>query len=149
PLLYLYFLIPVGEYLQHPLQQFTVAFINTGLDVFQIPHFVDGVLIEIPEGSFSVTEACAGLRFLIASIAFGGFYACVMYASPLRRFVFLALSFVVPIFANGLRALGIVVIGHYLGSSQAVATDHVLYGWLFFSLVTFVLIVIGLGFREK
>jgi exosortase A len=149
PLLYLYFLIPFGEYLQHPLQQFTVAFINTGLDVFQIPHFIDGVLIEIPEGSFSVTEACAGLRFLIASIAFGGFYACVMYASLLRRFVFLALSFVVPIFANGLRALGIVVIGHYVGSSEAVAADHVLYGWVFFSLVTFLLIVIGLGFREK
>jgi len=38
------------------------------------------------------------------------------------------LSIVVPIIANGFRALGIVWLGHILGSAEAAATDHVLYG---------------------
>jgi hypothetical protein len=37
---------------------------------------------------------------------------------------------------------------HFLGSAEAAATDHVLYGWLFFSIVTLLLILIGLPFRE-
>lgn len=148
PLLYLFFLVPFGEYFQPNLQHFTVSFITAGLQIFGIPHFADGVTIEIPEGTFSVTEACAGLRFLIASLAFGAFYGCMMYRSPLRRVIFFILSILVPILANGIRALGIVLIGHYLGSAEAGATDHVLYGWLFFSLVTFLLIAIGLTFRQ-
>ena len=53
-----------------------------------------------------------------------------------------------PIIANGFRALGIVALGHMLGSAQAAATDHVLYGWIFFSLVILLLIALGLPFRE-
>ncbi|HZU89442.1 MAG TPA: archaeosortase/exosortase family protein, partial [Stellaceae bacterium] len=103
---------------------------------------------EIPEGSFYVADACAGLRFLIASVAFGVLYGCLMYTSPVRRLSFVALSLVVPVIANGFRALGLVVLAHVLGSAAAVETDHVLYGWLFFSIVTFVLILIGLPFRQ-
>jgi exosortase/archaeosortase family protein len=72
-----------------------------------------------------------------------------MYKSTLRRLLFVTISLVVPIIANGFRALGIVLIAHFLGSAKGVATDHVLYGWLFFSIVTLLLIMIGLPFREK
>jgi hypothetical protein len=47
-----------------------------------------------------------------------------------------------------MRAVGIVALGHLLGSAQAAATDHVLYGWIFFSLVILLLIALGLPFRE-
>ena len=71
-----------------------------------------------------------------------------MYRSPVRRAVFIVASLIVPIIANGFRALGIVALGHYLGSAQAVEADHVLYGWIFFSIVILVLIALGLPFRE-
>ena len=58
---------------------------------------IDGYTIEIPEGTFYVAEACAGLRFLIASIAFGCLYALLMYRSPVRRTAFIVISIVVPI----------------------------------------------------
>ena len=148
PLLYLYFLVPFGAFLTGPLQDFTAAFSVLGLEVLGIPHYADQYLIEIPEGRFFVAEACAGLRFLIASIAFGALYGCLMYRSIPRRLAFIAASIVVPIIANGFRALGIVVAGHLLGSAQAAAADHVLYGWVFFSMVTLLLIVLGLPFRE-
>jgi exosortase A len=148
PLLYLYFLVPFGAFLTPTLQDWTAAFSGIGLDVLDIPHDMNGYLIEIPEGRFYVAEACAGLRFLIASIAFGVLYSCVMYRSPGRRIAFVVASIVIPIIANWFRALGIVVLGHILGSAQAAAADHIIYGWLFFSAVTLVLILVGLPFRE-
>src|SRR5581483_9036774 len=92
--------------------------------------------------------ACAGLRFLIASIAFGTLYSCLIYRSFTRRALFMLASVIIPIIANGFRALGIVVLGHVLGSAQAAAADHILYGWLFFSIVILLLIMAGLPFRE-
>jgi exosortase A len=148
PLLYLYFLVPFGDFLTPKLQDVTTWFTRHGLDILGIPAYIDGYIIEIPQGTFFVAEACAGLRFLIASIAFGVLYALLMYRSPVRRIVFIAASIIVPIIANGFRALGIVVLGHVLGSAQAAATDHVLYGWIFFSVVILLLIVLGLPFRQ-
>jgi len=148
PLLYLFFLVPFGEFLVPKLQDVTTVFIRHGLDLLRIPAYIDGYTIEIPEGNFYVAEACAGLRFLIASIAFGVLYALMMYRSPGRRALFIAISIIVPVIANGFRALGIVVLGHVLGSAEAAAADHVLYGWIFFSLVILVLIGLGLPFRE-
>ena len=148
PLLYLYFLVPFGEFLTPQLQDITAVFVRYGLDIVQIPAYVDGYVIEIAEGRFFIAQACAGLRFLIAAIAFGALYAILMYRSPVRRAAFIAISIVVPIVANGFRALGIVSLGHILGSAEAAAADHVLYGWMFFSLVILLLLACGLPFRE-
>jgi len=148
PLLYLYFLVPFGDFLTPNLQDITTGLVRYGLELLQIPAYITGYTIEIPEGTFYIAEACAGLRFLIASIAFGTLYALLMYRGALRRTVFIAISIVVPIIANGMRAVGIIALGHLLGSAQAAATDHVLYGWLFFSIVILLLIALGLPFRE-
>jgi exosortase A len=148
PLLYLFFLVPVGEFLTPRLQDITTWFIGAGLGLLRIPAYIDGYTIEIPEGTFFVAEACAGLRFLIASVAFGCLYALLIYRSPLRRGVFVIVSLIVPVIANGFRALGIVVLGHVLGSAEAAAADHVLYGWLFFSLIILLLAAAGLPFRQ-
>ena len=149
PLLFLVFLVPFGGFLVPSLQRVTAEIAVAGLHALHIPVFSDGLMIEIPEGTFEIAEACAGLRFLIAAIVFGCFFAVVMYRSWTRRAVFIALSVVVPIAANGVRALGIVVLAHILGSAAAAETDHILYGWIFFTIVIMVLIVIGMGFAEQ
>lgn len=148
PLLYLFFLVPFGEFLTPRLQDATTFFIRHGLEIIGIPAYIDGYVIDIPQGTFFVAEACAGLRFLIASVAFGCLYALMMYRSPGRRAVFIVASMIVPIVANGFRGLGIVYLGYLLGSAQAAAADHVVYGWLFFSAVILVLIALGLPFRQ-
>lgn len=148
PLLYLFFLVPFGAFLTGPLQHFTAEFIEIGLNVLGIPHIITDYLIEIPQGTFYVAEACAGLRFLIAAVAFGVFYAFLNYRSPGRRVAFIAASIVVPILANGIRALGIVVMGHIIGSAEAAAADHLIYGWVFFSVVLLLLVLAGMPLRE-
>jgi exosortase A len=149
PLLFLFFLVPSGAFLVPSLQTITAKIVVAGLHALHIPVFSDGYLIEIPEGSFEIAEACAGLRFLIASTVFGCFFAVVMYRSFWRRAAFIALSLVVPIGANGVRALGIILLAHLEGSATAVEADHILYGWLFFSLVILLLIAIGMAFVDQ
>jgi exosortase A len=149
PLLFLLFLVPSGAFLVPTLQKITAQISVAGLELLHIPVFSDGFMIEIPEGTFEVAEACAGLRFLIASIVFGCFFAVVMYQSVIRRALFITLSLVVPIAANGIRALGIIVLAHLEGSAAAVEADHVLYGWFFFTLVIIILIAIGMTFAQK
>lgn len=147
-LLYLVFLVPFGGFLTPVLQHFTANFIGHGLDMLGIANRVTDNQIEIPEGLFFVAEACAGLRFLIASIAFGVLFAMTMFTSPWRRAAFVLAACVVPVLANGVRALGIVVLGHHLGSATAAAADHVLYGGIFFALVLAILALAGLPFRQ-
>ena len=148
PLVYLFFLVPFGEFATPWLQDVTLWMIVVGLRAMEITHHVDGLVIEIPAGVFLVAEACAGLRFLIAALAFGALYALEMFRSPWRRLLVMALAALVPILANGLRALGIVLLGHHLGSAEAAAVDHVVYGWVFFSAVILLLVLAGLPFRQ-
>jgi exosortase A len=148
PFLYLFFLVPTGYFLVPSLQDFTAWFAIAGLKLVGIPVFSDGTLIDVPAGSFVVAEACAGLRFLIASLAFGVFFATLVYRSRVRWLVFVALSVVVPIIANGLRAFGIIAASEWIGNAAAVEADHLIYGWVFFSAVTLLLIVIGLRFAD-
>jgi exosortase len=147
-LLYLLFLVPFGAFVTPQLQHFTASFIVGGLRVLGVPYDADAFSITIPEGTFYVAEACAGLRFLIASIAFGVLYAVTMFRSPGRRAAFIAVSCVVPVVANGVRGLGIVLLGHALGSAEAGAADHLIYGWIFFSIVIVLLALAGLPFRQ-
>nr|WP_169747551.1 exosortase A [Belnapia moabensis] len=148
PLFYLVFLVPFGGFATPMLQSITAWMIDHLLDFTSVPHFVDNLIIETPGGLFLVAEACAGLRFLIAAVAFGALYAFEIFRSPKRRLVVMAFALVVPILANGLRAFGIVLLGQYLGSAEAAAADHVVYGWGFFSLVILLLILTGLPFRQ-
>lgn len=148
PFLYLFFLVPSGEILVPSLQDFTARFAVAGLRLLGVPVYSDGVMIDIPEGSFVVAEACAGLRFLIASIAYGTLYAVLLYRSPWRRLAFIGLSLIVPVIANGLRAFGIIYAAHLFDATAAIEADHIVYGWLFFSLVIVALSLVGMTFSE-
>lgn len=148
PLAYLLFAVPVGEALIPPLQQVTAWFTVEGLRLTGIPVLWEGLYITIPTGNFEVAEACSGLRYLIASLALGFLYAYLTYYSVWRRLAFIALSVVMPIVANGVRAYGIVMIAHLSEMKHAVGVDHLIYGWFFFGLVVLLMFWIGSLWRE-
>lgn len=148
PFSYLWFLIPVGDFLVPALQDITTWFSVLFLNLANIPNFNDGVFITIPTGDFEVAEACAGLRFLIATIVLGFLFAHLFYKSTGRRLLFVALSIIIPIFTNGIRAFGIIFIAYVSNHKYAVGVDHLVYGWFFFAFVLAILIGVGLLFRE-
>jgi exosortase A len=148
PLAYLLLAVPFGEALIPPLIDFTADFTVAALQLTGIPVYREGSFFTIPSGNWSVVEACSGLRYLIASFTLGTLYAYLTYRSLKRRLAFIALSVIVPIIANGVRAYLIVMTGHLSDMSLAVGIDHLIYGWIFFGLVMLLLFWAGSFWRE-
>jgi EpsI family protein len=149
PLLYAFFLVPVGEELVPPLQTVTAAIAMALLAVSGPLAHLEGVFISTPRGYFEVAEACSGVQFLIAMIAFGALVANVCFRSWPRRIGFVAASIVVPVLANGIRAWATILIAHHTGIGFAAGFDHVLYGGVFFAVVMALLLAIGWRFFDR
>ncbi|MDJ0741441.1 MAG: exosortase A [Gammaproteobacteria bacterium] len=149
PLLFLLFAVPMGEDLVPPMMEFTASFTVGALKLTGIPVYRDGLWFSVPSGNWSVVEACSGVRYLIASVTLGVMYAYITYHTLWKRLLFIALSAIVPIFANGLRAYMIVMIGHLSDMKYAVGVDHLIYGWIFFGFVMFILFWIGSYWQEE
>ena len=119
-----------GEDLVPPMMEFTATFTVEALRLTGIPVYRDGLWFSLPSGNWSVVEACSGVRYLIASATLGVMYAYHL-SHPVERLLFIVLSIVVPVIANGVRAYMIVMIGHLSGMEYATGVDHLIYGWVF------------------
>jgi exosortase A len=149
PLAFLFFMVPIGDALITPLQDFTARFAVKLLRLSSIPVFHDGVMIEIPNGLYEVAEACAGIRFLIANVVISALFAHLAYEKRWKFWLFLGIGFTLPIIANGVRAYGIILIGYWSDGKLAAGIDHLIYGWVFFSIVMIVLLMIGNSFADR
>jgi len=148
PLAFLFFAVPLGEFLLPTLINWTADFTVAALRASGVPVYREGNFFTIPSGNWSVVEACSGLRYLIASFMVGCLYAYLSYRSTARRAAFIAASIIVPIVANWMRAYMIVMLGHLSANKIATGVDHLIYGWVFFGLVMILLFWIGGRWRE-
>ncbi|MEE4384475.1 MAG: exosortase A [Pseudomonadales bacterium] len=149
PLLFVMACVPLGDQFIPQLQDVTATLAVGLLDLTPIPVFRSGLFIEIPNGRFHVAEACSGVSFLVASLAFGAFFAYVSYHRSTPRVAFFVLSAIVPILANGVRVFGLIVIGHVSDMELAVGVDHLIYGWVFFALILLILVSLGNRFADR
>lgn len=148
PLGFLFLAVPVGEFMMPTLIEWTANFTVAALRASGVPVLREGMTFQIPTGSWSVVEACSGLRYLIASVTVGVLYAHLVYRSTGRRMAFVAVSIATPLVANWIRAYMIVMIGHLSGNRLAVGVDHIIYGWVFFGLVMLLMFWAGSRWRE-
>ena len=148
PLLFLFFAVPIGDFLMPRLMEWTADFTVIAVRLSGIPVYREGQNFVIPSGNWSVVEACSGIRYLIASLTVGTLYAYLTYISLKRRLVFIAVSVLVPIIANWLRAYLIVMLGHLSGNKLASGVDHLIYGWVFFGVVIAIMFAIGMRWSE-
>lgn len=149
PVLFLFFAVPMGQALVPILMAYTAEALHWLLQLTGIPVYRDGMFFSLPSGNWSVAEACSGIRYLIASFCLGCLFAYLNYHSTFKRLLFVLLSILVPIIANGLRAFLIVMLGHWSNMTLAVGVDHLIYGWLFFGVVMCVLFVVGARWQDS
>jgi exosortase A len=149
PLAFLLFAVPAGESVIPKLQDFSAWFAVRMLDLSGVPVLLEGRFITVPSGKWEVAEACSGIRYLTSSVAVGFLFAGLMYQTWIRRVGFFLASIVVPILANAIRVFGIVLVAYVSGNRLAVGVDHLLYGWLFFTIVMLLLFAVGGRWRER
>ena len=143
PLGFLFFAVPFGDFLTPYLMTWTADITVAALRLSGIPVYREGLQFVIPSGTWSVVEACSGIRYLLASLMVGSLYAYLNYQSTRKRLLFVGVSMLVPILANWLRAYMIVMLGHLSGNELAVGADHLVYGWVLFGVIIMLLYWIG------
>lgn len=150
PLFYLVFLVPFGDELVPALQTVTAGLCMIFLGWAGVPAHIDGVFISIPTGLFEVAEACSGVKFLVAMIAYSALVANVCFRSWPRRIAFMIMAVIVPILANGVRAYATIHISYATGNNRfAESFDHVIFGWVFFAVILVLVMAIGWRFFDR
>ncbi len=149
PVAYMLFLVPIGDALVPPLQTLTANMCMALLRLFGVPAHIEGVFITIPNGYYEVAEACSGVKFLVAMIAYGALVANVCFRSWTRRVLFMIAAVIVPVLANGLRAFGTIYVGYLSDGRMAGDFDHIIYGWVFFAVVMTAMMAGGWRFFDR
>jgi exosortase A len=149
PLGFLFFSVPIGEFLIPTLMAHTADFTIAALRASGVPVYREGMQFVVPNGRWSVVEACSGVRYLIASLVVGTLFAYISYTTMGRRLAFVGISIAVPIVANWLRAYLIVMLGYLSDNKIATGVDHLVYGWLFFGVVMLVMFAIGSRWQQS
>ena len=145
---FLLFMVPFGESLVPPLREVTARGIMLMTDLFGVLALRRGMEIVTPAGVFEVAEACAGLRFVIASGVMGVLCAHLFFTHVRKQALMIAACLVVPVVANVLRAGGTVLIASATDMRVAAGADHLFYGWGFFVIVTGAIVLTALRLSD-
>ncbi|MBL4722073.1 MAG: EpsI family protein [Alphaproteobacteria bacterium] len=148
PLMFLWLLVPTGDFLLPSLQKIAMALSVFGLELTGIPIFSEGFTVETPTGTYVVAPGCAGLNFLLAGLAFSLLYGNLQYQSRAKQIASVLVMLVVAIISNGIRIVGIIAIAHVTERELNIVDDHLLYGWGFFAIILLALIWIGARFQD-
>ncbi|GAO77798.1 MULTISPECIES: EpsI domain-containing exosortase [unclassified Sphingopyxis] len=143
PLGYALLLVPFGEELVPLLQTLTAHISMVLLHLSGITAEMEGVFITTPAGFFEVAEACSGVNFLIAMLAYAISAAHLCFRSWTRRIVFVVAALATTILANALRAYGTMVAAEIWGIEAAGGIDHIFYGWFFFGAVILLVMLVA------
>jgi exosortase len=115
-----------------PLQLIASSMAERLLNIFGIPVFREGNLLQIKGQMLNVTEACSGIRSL-ATLLTGG--VIVGYFLPARRWlrpVFVLSSIPIALGVNALRVAGTGILAQAWGEQWATGFLHLFSGWVVF-----------------
>lgn len=149
PLGFLFFAIPFGQDILPTLMDWTANATVAGLRASGIPVFQQDRSFVIPSGSWSVVEACSGIRYLFTSLFIGAAFAYINYQRWSKRLVFICTLLVFALLANWLRAYTIVVIAHLTSNQLGLGMSHYAFGWIIFGVVIFITFYIGSHWRDQ
>jgi exosortase A len=148
PLGILVFALPVGDRIAPALQALTAQVAVTMLAWTGVPALLTGHVISIADSRWRVAEACGGINYLTASLAFGYVYAGTVYRQWGHRLAFMLAAGLVPLAGNALRVYTTILLDHLGASGVASGMEHDLYGLFVFATMTAVLLAVFGHWRE-
>lgn len=141
PVAYLYFAVPVWEYLVPLLQQMSVLVTESALSLAGVPAVVTEYSVAIPAGTFEIVEGCSGKRFLIVTLAFAVAAGALQRMHGLRFVAFVLAAGALALVANWIRIFVVIYAGHLTDMQHyLVAREHESFGNV---LLVLVLVLLG------
>jgi exosortase len=143
PLSFLYFAIPVWDYLKPPLQAITSVMVGMFTHMFGLPAALDGSYIILPTDTLFIADDCSGAHFLCIALAVGMLAGAIRRDTLRIRILILVFAGLLSMAFNWLRILLIVLAYLHPALKGAIETmeGHLTLGWWVFALD---LIVFGL-----
>lgn len=131
PLLLLLMMIPLPQLITHrltlPLQLISSQLATGFLQLFGIPVFRQGNIIDLGVRQMQIIDACSGLRYILALLALGVIFCYFYQRQPWKIAILLIVLIPATIFANAVRVAG-------MGLYPALLEGfwHGFSGWLIF-----------------
>jgi exosortase len=111
-----------------PLQRFAAVVAEHVLRALGVSVVRDDLFLTLPSVTLHVTEACNGLRFLLAMLVVGAAFAGTTQRRPLRRAAIVAAALSIAIAANLARVTGTGVMAELWGAHAAIGLPHIVWG---------------------
>ncbi len=142
---YLVFAVPLPHLTYATLSQdFQLLSSSLGvgmLDLFAIPVYQEGNIIDLGSTKLQVAEACNGLRYLFPLMSFGYLAAYLLRDRSWKRLIIFFSTIPIAIGINALRIALIGVTVDLWGSSMAEGFIHDLEGWAVFLICVGILMI--------
>lgn len=135
PLAFLYFAIPIWEFLKPPLQAIASVTVGFLTELAGVPAIVEGPRVVLPSETIYIALECSGAHFLCVALAVGALAGELRRDTIRTRLLLMVLGAALSIAFNSLRIVLIVLA--YLNESlrQALETvGHLTFGWWVFAL---------------
>lgn len=136
PLAFLILMIPIPVIIYNqitfPLQLFASRFATFWLQVANVPVLREGNIINLPNYSLEVVEACSGIRSLMTLITLAVAYGYLVEGRRWVRWVLVLLMVPIAIVSNSLRIFGAGILTYHFGPSMAQGFFHEFSGWMIF-----------------
>lgn len=134
PIAFLFFAIPLWDVLVVVLQPLTVAAAGTMLQILGIPTYLEGNVVNIPNGTFVIEGGCAGTHYFGAAMTLAALYAHLEYRRWSSWLALLGLAAAIAMVANWIRVVVVIYVGHAQGMQHPWVKDHNMVGWVLFAL---------------
>ena len=141
--------IPVGEVLT-PLLMVVTADIATGLlQLFGISFVRHGQYITLAGGEFKIADVCSGLRYLLTGATLALLFGYWSWRTIRARAIFVALTAVVFVLGNGIRAFIVMVVASASRMRYLAGNDHLIFGTILFGVLLAAVLWIARRYAHK
>lgn len=146
PWAFLIFMIPIPTIIMNqitlPLQFMASNMASTLLTWAGVPVLRDGNIIQLPNMSLEVVEACSGIRSLVSLCTLAVIYGYLLETSTVLRILLFVAAAPTAVFANALRIMGTGLMGLYWNPDKAEGFFHTFSGWVIFVLSLITLFIV-------
>ena len=146
PLILLLLVIPIPEqlYVQitFPLQIKVSQISEIIIRMIGIPIFREGNVMNIPEKSFEVVEACSGLRSMITILTLSVIMGYFMVRRTFSKLILFISSVPIALFVNIIRVVSIILVFHYFKIDLYTGVWHTITGLVIFCVALIILFLL-------
>jgi exosortase len=136
PLAFLILMIPIPvlifNKIAFPLQLVASRFATSGLQLVNVPVLREGNLIQLPNYTLEVVDACSGIRSLMTLITLAVAYGYLVENRRWARYLLVLLMIPIAIVSNGIRIMGTGILTYKFGHEAAEGFFHEFSGWVIF-----------------